>query len=493
MAVKEGALPRARSTRRAVAWTGGGQVISFTTQVVTQVILAHLLTPREVGVYAVALATASLVSAIQSAGLNQLVVRAGDQRGLLETAFTVNAALSLTLAATIWGAGHLAAAIYGDPSVGEVMTVLAVPPLLGAVQFLPAAILQRDMRFDLIALVTTARVVTTAAVTVLLATRGFGPMSLGWGALAGALVTALLFCVVGRRHLSHRLRWREWRPVAAFGLQMIAIAGITVLSSRLADLVLGRLLGLAALGIYSRASGINAILWENIHAVLGRIFLSDFADRRRNGESLRPVYLRTLDMLTAVLWPAFAGMAVLARPLVRTVYGPNWTAAADPLSFLAVSSIVLISVSMTWEVFVVCGRTGQQAKIEARRNLIGLAAFCVGCLVSIGGAAMARVIDALVSVSLYRRPLAAMTETSLADVLPIFRRSALLTGAAVAPSAYLMTWYGWSYDVPVAAIVAGIGSGCLTWMIGLRLTRHSLLTEINLVGTKVLARWHPAL
>jgi hypothetical protein len=35
---------------------------------------------------------------------------------------------------------------------------------------------------------------------------------------------------------------------------------------RISDIMLGRLLGLGALGIYNRASGLNRLIWNNIHS-----------------------------------------------------------------------------------------------------------------------------------------------------------------------------------------------------------------------------------
>ena len=475
--------------RRAIAWTSGGQVLLFVTQIGSQVALARLLTPREMGVYAAALATTSLVSAVQGIGLNQLVIREpADRVALIETAFTVNAILSLLLAAAIYALGYAGAAFYHDDMVRRVMAILALPPILGMFQFLPAAIMQRDMRFHWITLINTLRVMVIAVVTIGLALVGFGALSLGWGAVAGAVVNTILFCAFGRRHLSFRLRLREWRLVTAFGLQMMAISGITVLSGRLADIVLGRILGLGALGIFSRASGINTLVWENIHAVLGRIFLSDLAERRRKGHSLRLAYLKILEVLTAMLWPAFAGLAVLARPLVATVYGKEWVAAADPLSLLCVGSILLISVSMTWEVFVICGETGRQARLEAQRNLLGLGVFCLGCLVSLVGAAAARILDATISITLYRRPLQRMTDTTWADVLPIYRRSAILTAAAIAPSTALMTAYRFSTATPFVACIFSAAVGGAAWLLTLRLMRHPLYQEMRSATAKIAAR-----
>ena len=475
--------------RRAIAWTSGGQVLLFVTQIGSQIALARLLTPREMGVYAAALATTSLISAVQGIGLNQLVIREpADRAALIETAFTINAMLSLVLAAAIYALGYAGAAFYQDDTVRRVMAILALPPVLGLFQFLPAAIMQRDMQFHWITLVNTIRVVVIAGVTIGLALVGFGALSLGWGAVAGAAVNTILFCAIGRRHLSFRLRLRDWRLVTAFGLQMMAISGVTVLSGRLADIVLGRILGLGALGIFSRASGVNALVWENIHAVLGRIFLSDLAERRRQGQSLRHAYLKILEVLTALLWPAFAGLAILARPLVETVYGKEWVAAADPLSLLCVGSIVLISVSMTWEVFVICGETGRQARLETQRNLLGLSVFCLGCLVSLVGAAAARILDAVISITLYRRPLQRMTDTNWADVLPIYRRSAILTATAVVPSLALMGVYGFSTATPFGACIVSALLGVTAWLAALKLMAHPLYREIRSVVATILGK-----
>ena len=90
---------------------------------------------------------------------------------------------------------------------------------------------------------------------------------------------------------------------------MVAISGVNAVSCRAAEFVMGRLLGLSALGLYARAASLNGLLWDNIHLVIGRVVFVDLADLRRRGRSLRQSYLRTMDIVTALLWPALAGFA----------------------------------------------------------------------------------------------------------------------------------------------------------------------------------------
>jgi len=455
---------------------GGFFVIQFG----GSVILARLLTPYELGVYAVAAAVIGVIGAVQAFGLAGFVVREHElSPDLLASTFTINACLAAMLAAAIVGLSSVSSSFLRETGVRNVMMVLATLPLLGAFEFLPSTNLERRGRFELISLVSLMRALSATAVTVGLAFCGFSFMSIAYGNVAGAVVSIVLFNTLGRQHVSFRLSLSEWRRVTKFGLQMVAISGVNALGGRAAELVMGRLLGLSALGLYARASSLNSLLWDNIHLVIGRVVFVDFADLRRKGVSLHDSYLRTVDVVTAVLWPAFAGFAILSGPLIETVYGDKWVGAAQPLSLLSVAAIVLVSITMTWEVFVVCGETGRQARFEVFRAGAGLALFSIGCTVGLVGAATARIGEAILSLFLYRPHLERLTETRLREFLPIYARSAALTLIAVAPATALMVLRGWSEHTPLLSVLTAIGAGIAGWLLALRWLRHPLQSELT--------------
>ncbi|MDQ2764317.1 MAG: oligosaccharide flippase family protein [Pseudomonadota bacterium] len=443
------------------------------------VILARLLTPYEMGVYAVAMAITGVLSAIQAFGLVGFVVREHEMtEDLLASAFTINAALALVLSAAVFGLSTFGGQFLREAGVQSVMRILALLPLVGIVEFLPAANVEREGRFKSIALITVVRTVAVTCCTVSLAFAGFSYMSLAYGTLAGAIVSAASFSIVGRRHVRLRLSIAEWQRITRFGVQMLAISGITTISTRTAEFVLGRLLGLGALGLYSRASNLNNLLWDNVHMVIGRVVFVDFAEQKRRGFSLRDHYLRTVEIVTALLWPAFAGFATLAGPLILTVYGPKWIGAARPLAMLSLAAIVLVAITMTWEVFVVCEKTGQQARFEFIRATVGLFLFLGGSFVSLTAAAAAKIGEALFSVVLYRPHLDRMTDTRTADIVPLYLRSAGLTALAVGPSVSVMTLYHWSVQTPLSYLFSAVGIGVVAWFVGLKLMNHPIFDEI---------------
>jgi O-antigen/teichoic acid export membrane protein len=467
------------SIRRHLAWMLWAQGSLFTLQFLSTVVLARLLTPYEMGVYALAAALTAVLATVQAFGLSTFIVREQDLHPeLIVTVFTVNTVIAILLAAAIAGLSTFGGNFLREQGVKRVMLVLAFIPLLGIFEFLPSTKLQRAAEFKTLSLINTARAVLATVLTIGLAFARFSYMSIAYGQLGGYVLSALAYNVVGRRHVSLRIGLTEWRRITRFGAQMLAIGGVYTIGIRASEFLLGRLVGLGALGLYSRASSLNNLLWENIHLVIGRVVFVDLAAQKRQGASLRESYIRIVDIITALMWPAFTGLAIVSGPFIYNVYGARWVAAAHPLVMLCIASMVLVSITMTWELFVVSQETGRQARIEIVRTGAGLLLFIAGCLVNLTTAAAARIGEALFSVFLYRPHLNRMTETHTRDFLPIYRRSLLLTAVANLPAAAVMVAYRGSERAPLPYLLAAVAAGATGWLIALKVLDHPVAGEI---------------
>ncbi|MGI4794473.1 MAG: oligosaccharide flippase family protein [Janthinobacterium lividum] len=468
------------SVRRSMTWMLGSQGGLFFLQFGGSVALARLLTPYEMGVYAIAAAVIGIIGIIQSFGVGLYVIREAEiNLAILASAFTMNMVLSIILSAGIVGLSILGSAFLGAPGVRSVMLVLAIIPLIGIFEFTPVTMLERNAKFRAIAGLNVARAICSTITTIALATQGFSYMSIAWGAVAGTLAGAVGSMTLGRQHVCLRMSLSEWRSFLQFGLQQLAIQGINSIAGRLSDFVLGRLLGLEALGLWGRASNLNNLLWGNLYTVIGRVMMVNLAEQQRAGQSLRTVYLRTVQVLTALLWPSFTGLAILARPFIATVYGLDWIAAAPPLAGLALWGVIAVSLTLTWEVFVVKQETARQTRLEFIRTAVGFVLFVGGCLSGLVMASLARVGEALFSVMLYRPHIERMTDTHWQDYSRIYRQSALLTAAACGPALILMLAFGWSAAVPILFVLASVVVGVILWLITLFALAHPLAEEIG--------------
>ena len=297
----------------------------------------------------------------------------------------------------------------------------------------------------------------------------------GW---ATAFTTALLMNVAGREHVAFRIGFKGWRRVANFGLQMLAVTGVNAVNTRLSDLMLGRIQGLGPLGIYNRAGALKNLVWNNVNLVVARVVLVDFVEVRRSGASLRARYIQTVDVATAILWPAFGGLALLSGPFILHVYGARWLPASRPLVWLAIGSMIQVSFTMTWEIFAATGELATQTRIEFIRTLFSLVAFAAGCLISLEAAAASRIVETVFAFLLYRPHLDRMTATRVRDFVPVYGRSLWLTALAIGPAAILMASTDFSPQTSIVQVMASILLGGLLWLVGLAMCRHILMREL---------------
>lgn len=467
------------AVRRSLAWMVFGQGSLFVLQFIGSIVVARLLGPRDMGVFAVAMAAVGVIGIMQALGLGSFLVRERElTRDIIATAAAVDLGISIVMAIAIAALGLLGAVMFKEAGVRDVLLVIAVVPIIGHFAFVPQAMIEREGNFRALAIIRAGSSAVALVLTIALAQAGYRYMALAYSQVATALITNIAINLIGRRHINLRFSLTHWSRVARFGAQIFAISGITQAAGRMMELVLGRVQGLAALGLYSRASSNHNQLWGSVHGVVNTVIFVDFAKFAREGISLARRYLQVLELMTGLMWPLLAGVALLSRPLVALVYGPAWLGAAVPLSLLCVASILLVSTTMTWELFVVFEETGRQVRLEVIRTIAGTSLFVLCCFHSLEAAAAARVGEAALAQFMYRPHLERLTGASRQGFRSVYLRSAAAAAVAVLPAAALMIGTGFSTSVGFGWLVAVAAAGTALWLVALRMMNHEVYREL---------------
>lgn len=476
--------------RNALAWSLYGQTISYMVFFGSSVVMARLLTPHEVGVFTIAIATIGVLNTLVAFDIGTYVVRATElQPRTVDAAFTVNSLLSCAISAAIYLFSLVEGGYLGAPDVARVLAALAVTPLISMFEFRPNTMLRRDMNFRLISMISIAKTLVGTPVTIMFALNGYSYMSLVYGSIVGGIFGVACTNLAARHHARLRLSLHEARQMVIFGVRMMSIGGLNAVAARVSEIILGHMLGLAALGLYSRASSISSMVFDNIYGAITRVVFVRLSESFRTTGNVRDVFLGSFEMILAVMWPAQMGLAVLSGPAIYLLYGERWLGAALPLSLLMVAQSIVLCFGMNWELFVIKNETGRQVRYEAARAAVSVVTFTVGCLFNIAAAAVGRIAEAAFGFALYRPHMSRMAETSPGEFLKVYANSAALTVAAVLPSLALMVSTSWSpYTSPL--IVAGsVLLGGVFWLVVLAWQKHPLFKEMREVFDRFKLRW----
>lgn len=468
------------SVRRSLIWSLSGQFYSMLMLFGGTVVIARILTPAEMGVYAVGFAVAGVFNIFATVGINSYVIREPDlDADKLQTAFGINVLLYLALGAGLVALSWPVAKFLGDEGIGTVLRLLAIRPLFLILEFRPSAMLQREMRFGSIAPVQAFATTINVGVMLAAAYLGWSYLSLAFGVLAGAVAGAAAYNIVGREHVNWHLGFVHWRPLLQFSLRILSISGLALMAQRLSEIVLARILGLAALGTFTRATQIWDLLYFNLYAAASRVLFAQLAEEYRRSGHVGTIYLRGLDIITAIMWPAAMGVAVLAGPIIFLLFGEDYMGAAGPLALLMIGMVFATAFSMNWEMFVIHDETARQTKLESVRAVVMLAAFTAGCYFGLEGAAGGRIAECAVGAALYLPSLARLSGTSARQYATIFGRSAVLALMAVIPAISIMSFAGWSYQISWILLACCVVFGVIFWSVGIVLFRHLIVDEFR--------------
>jgi lipopolysaccharide exporter len=210
---------------------------------------------------------------------------------------------------------------------------------------------------------------------VALAFAGAGAWSLVVGYVLGvsALVVVLWTLVPWRPRL--RVVRSHLRSMLRFGA---AVTGVDVLSAVLsnADYVfVGKVLGPAALGVYTVAFRLPELAIINVANVASAVLFPTFAnvDRRALGHT----YTVALRYMLIVCMPLAAGMALLSAPLIEIVFGDKWDGAVQPMQVLTIYAFAVTIGIPAGTVYKAVGRADILLKLAIPRAILFLAALAV--------------------------------------------------------------------------------------------------------------------
>lgn len=401
----------ARPNLARLGWAYGTRFFLAGGQVLLAALLARRVAHVEFGMAAVWMATAELASYVASLGLGAAVIQRREYDARL--AFGV---LFAGLAGGLALGGLAALAGHHLPRLLDPESAASVPGpglLLGlfvaaSVSHVVRCLLQRAGRIKFMGLV---EVVSFVAVLL--------PLSLLLTArhpVAGSLLAAYALHVAVQAVLGVGRLWRAaelapaLRPAGLAGLLPkgagFALSDILAWGSLNVDrYVLGRLLGLGAVGLYTRAQALTSMYLNLMMNALDTVLFPALS--RVQGAPAEMGRLTLMSTRLALTLTAPAAALCLAAPgeIVRVVLGPGWLEAAAVLPWLGLLMPVRAGGRVNDFVIRALGRVKLRVVLAGSFLLVATAALVLGARQGLVAAAAAY----LVAFALYWALLAALT------------------------------------------------------------------------------------
>jgi PST family polysaccharide transporter len=328
------------------------QAASLLLRLGSLMVLARLLGPTDFGLVAMVTAFTGVLVMFRDFGLSSAAVqRANVTEEQISTLFWINIALGALLGLVTVAMAPGIATFYHEPRLFWVTTLLAAGFVFNSAGVQHSALLQRQMRFTVLAVISIVSLIAGTAI-------GIGGAGAGYGywALVAMSVTQPLIATLG---FWMATGWIPGRPQRGVGIRsMLNFGGILTLNGLVAyaafnaeKVMIARFWGVDAIGIYGRAYQLITIPTENMTAV-GDVAFSALSRLQHDPIRLRNYFLKGFSLILGLTLPTAIACGLFADDVVLFFLGPNWKDTAAIVRWLAPTMAILAIINpLGWLIY----------------------------------------------------------------------------------------------------------------------------------------------
>lgn len=417
-----------KSTLWMSAAASGNSVISF----LIFIILSRLLAPAEIGLVAFALIIVELGKIMVSAGLPQAIVRhhEWDER-YSATCFYLNLMLAALVTITVFFIGAPIIAHYYDPRAELLVQVLSIGFFLEGLKAVHEGKVKREFNFRAIALRTIVGSLLGGIVGVVMAFQGYGVWALVAQQLINQLIVMLITLKSARWMPGLHFSFPDARALLSFSMPLTVAQMISNFASKVYEMLVGMLLGPAALGFFRVGGRALFILQEIVLKPFEQTLLPALSrmterDQRAQGT------LRVIRMAAYFAFPIFFGAAALGPEFIELAFTSKWAQSGQVMTFLALGIAPLVIEYQVHSALTASGKS-KQAMILASMNfslncLLGFLLVPYGIVAAAAGFALRNYLSVIYTMFVFKQVFGVRMSVQIRTVLPTLAAAFMMFG-----------------------------------------------------------------
>jgi PST family polysaccharide transporter len=343
---------------RGGAVTIAAQWVKFCLQMVSMVVLARLLSPQDFGLIAMVMVVTGFVTRFKDMGLSSATVQNAEiNHAQISTLFWINVAFSFGMMLIIVALAPAITWFYGEPRLTWITIVLASGIVFGGLTIQHQALLRRQMRFGVLAVVDIISILVSVLTGIVAACYGLRY----WALVIMQLMTAVTQVIA----VWFACRWRPGFPVCGSGVRgMLAfggyITGFNLMNyfARNGDnLLIGKFWGAGQLGFYTKAYGLLLLPLGQITYPITSVAIPTLSRLQNDPDQYSRYYYRAINTIAFITMPIVAMLAALSHEVITIVLGKQWTDSAIIFKVLAFAAVFQPIWSTLGWIYVSLGQT----------------------------------------------------------------------------------------------------------------------------------------
>lgn len=302
------------------------------------VILARVLSPKDLGLVALTLTVTTAAQMIADMGIsNALIHHEIKSSNELRSLYWFNVLVGGGLTLIIFSVASPISEFYASPDLAPLISLASFYFLVWASAQQFRVLAEKNLKLSIL-----AKIEVGAFLAGFVATIATAPLVGASAVVGGFLINAALnsclcwFFLRDGFSPKFRLKWQEVKRYLGFGSKVFLTNLINTISLQADVMVAGKLLGAPSLAFYSQPRELCLRIMFVINPIITRVAFPMMSIAKNDTKELGEIYHRTLRLTASTNFPLYGFIAAYATELTQIVLGPQWGQSAHLLTLLAI-------------------------------------------------------------------------------------------------------------------------------------------------------------
>lgn len=443
-------------------------------------VLARLLTPAQMGVFAVTMVFVSVLAGLRDFGASSYLIQEKQiTDDKIRAAWMLQIGIGLFLGMVVAAIAVPVGNFYGEAEMTDILFLLSINFVINPIGTITIAWWMREMQFDRIAITRFFGAITGAIVSVTLAWKGWGPISLAWGSLATTLASILLTTMLRPANLPRKPGLKEIKKVTAFGGKLSGATIVNSMAHGAPEVLIARFQGVTDAGLLSRATGLAGIFDQLIMNAVRQVVLPLFSQNLREHKPVEGLYFKGVELITGIGWPFFAVLAITAFPVIRILYGDQWDGSVAVAQILCLAAAAGLLTGFAQGIILAYGKVGTILLLSIVGGLVKLALSFIGAYYGLISMGWLLFLHALVFAIVWMVFLSRSIRTPNGKLFRALGKSIVLTMATAAPVLAIHYSVGFGESVVNSlAFSSALSMALVMFVVAAKAIRHDVYFEL---------------
>lgn len=382
-----------QKTTSGLKWSAIERLTTQLVQLIVMLILARLLGPSSIGLVGMLAVFIAIAQVFVDSGFSNALIRKQDRTELdYSTAYIFNIIIGLSSYSFLFLLAPYIADFYQQPTLTQLLRVLSLVIIINSFGIIQRTQLTCNMDFKTQAKCSLISVFFSSITALILAYHEYGPWALVGQSLTFSFINTILLNIYSKWLPNLIFSRTSFNYLFNFGSKLLASSLLDTIYNNIYQIIIGKVYSAKQVGIFTQANSLSLIPAQSLTTIIQRVTYPMLSQLQNDRSKFERVYLLTLKLSSAIVFPIVLGIAIIAKPLIIIVLGSEWSSSSELLSILCIGYMLYPIHAINLNLLQVESRTDLFLKLEIMKKLmmtivliitipLGLKAICFGIVI----------------------------------------------------------------------------------------------------------------